>query len=86
MIRGLYKQPGGKLVGDVRPLFDKDRYCDMVRTAQKYIYEGDIFQVVLSNRLEAPFEGSLLNTYRILRTLNPSPYKIGRAPRLNSSH
>ncbi|MGN1349570.1 MAG: anthranilate synthase component I family protein, partial [Anaerovoracaceae bacterium] len=34
----------------------------------------DIFQVVLSNRLEADFEGSLLNTYRVLRTLNPSPY------------
>lgn len=68
------QEPGGRLLGDVRPLFDKDRYCEMVRTAQKYIYEGDIFQVVLSNRLEAPFEGSLLNTYRILRTLNPSPY------------
>ena len=34
----------------------------------------NIFQVVLSNRLSAQFEGSLLNTYRILRTLNPSPY------------
>ena len=33
-----------------------------------------MFQIVLSNRLSAPFEGSLLNTYRILRTLNPSPY------------
>ena len=36
--------------------------------------EGDIFQIVLSNRLEAGFEGSLLNTYRVLRTVNPSPY------------
>ena len=36
--------------------------------------EGDIFQIVLSNRLCAPFEGSLLNTYRVLRTINPSPY------------
>ena len=73
--RGEKKQePGGHLLGDVTPLFDKDRYCNMVRKAQHYITEGDIFQVVLSNRLEAPFEGSLLNTYRILRTLNPSPY------------
>ena len=39
-----------------------------------HIREGDIFQIVLSNRLSAPFEGSLLNTYRILRTMNPSPY------------
>ena len=34
----------------------------------------DSFQIVLSNRLSAPFEGSLLNTYRVLRTINPSPY------------
>ena len=46
----------------------------MVEKAKHYIREGDIFQIVLSNRLSAPFEGSLLNTYRILRTLNPSPY------------
>ena len=46
----------------------------MVEKAKKYIHEGDIFQVVLSNRLEADFEGNLLNTYRVLRTTNPSPY------------
>ncbi len=46
----------------------------MVRKAKHHICEGDIFQIVLSNRLEADFEGSLLNTYRILRTTNPSPY------------
>lgn len=64
----------GKLRSPVRTLFDKDGYCDMVRKAKQYIYEGDIFQVVLSNRLEADFEGSLLDTYRVLRTTNPSPY------------
>ena len=46
----------------------------MVEKAKHYIYEGDIFQVVLSNRLEADYEGSLLNAYRLLRTINPSPY------------
>jgi len=46
----------------------------MVNRAKHYIREGDIFQVVLSNRFEADFEGSLLNAYRVLRTLNPSPY------------
>ena len=46
----------------------------MVEKAKDHIREGDIFQIVLSNRLSAPFEGSLLNTYRILRALNPSPY------------
>lgn len=39
-----------------------------------HIHEGDIFQIVLSNLLTAPFEGSLFNTYCVLRTLNPSPY------------
>lgn len=46
----------------------------MVEQAKQYIREGDIFQIVLSNCLSAPFEGSLLNTYRMLRTINPSPY------------
>ncbi len=55
-------------------MFSKQQYCDMVTKAKNYIREGDIFQIVLSNRLSAPFEGSLLNTYRVLRTINPSPY------------
>ena len=46
----------------------------MVEKAKHHIREGDIFQIVLSNRLSAPFEGSLFNTYRVLRTINPSPY------------
>jgi len=65
---------GGHLTGEVQPLFDKASFCSMVGRAKEYIREGDIFQVVLSNRLSAPFEGSLLNTYRVLRTVNPSPY------------
>ena len=64
----------GRCTSDFRALFDKERYCSMVEKAKHYIREGDIFQVVLSNRLEADYEGSLLNTYRVLRTLNPSPY------------
>lgn len=46
----------------------------MVEKAKSYIREGDVFQIVLANRLSAPFSGSLLNAYRVLRTLNPSPY------------
>ena len=68
------KDTAGRLMGEITPLFDKAAYCEMVESAKKYIYEGDIFQVVLSNRLSAPFEGSLLDTYRMLRTVNPSPY------------
>lgn len=68
------KEPAGVLTSEIKPYFNKEQYCDMVRKAQHYIHEGDIFQIVLSNRLEGTFEGSLLNTYRVLRTLNPSPY------------
>ena len=67
-------EPGGKLLGEVTPLFGKEQFCGMVEKAKHHIREGDIFQIVLSNRLSAPFEGSLLNTYRVLRTINPSPY------------
>ncbi len=67
-------EPAGRLLGPVTPLFDQERFCAMVEKAKNYIHEGDIFQIVLSNRLSAPFEGSLFNTYRILRTINPSPY------------
>ncbi len=67
-------EKAGRLLGEVTPLFDKKRFCDMVERGKHYIREGDIFQIVLSNRLSAPFEGSLLNTYRMLRTVNPSPY------------
>lgn len=68
------EEPAGKLLGEVTPLFEKEQFCRMVEKAKEYIREGDIFQIVLSNRLSAPFEGSLFNTYRMLRTINPSPY------------
>ncbi|HWR22509.1 MAG TPA: anthranilate synthase component I [Feifaniaceae bacterium] len=56
------------------PLFQKDDFCAKVERAKRYIYEGDIFQAVLSNRLEAEAEGSLFDAYRVLRSTNPSPY------------
>lgn len=65
---------GGKLLGAVTPLFSKDEFSDMIGKAKHHIHEGDIFQIVLSNRLQANFEGSLFDTYRVLRTVNPSPY------------
>ena len=63
-----------KLKSDFKALFDEEAYCRMVEEGKHYIKEGDIFQVVLSNRLEAEMEGSLLDAYRVLRTTNPSPY------------
>ncbi|MDO5140729.1 MAG: anthranilate synthase component I [Eubacteriales bacterium] len=64
----------GRLKSEVSALFSKEQYCKMVEKAKEHIREGDIFQIVLSNRLSAEFEGSLFNTYRVLRTINPSPY------------
>ncbi len=63
-----------KLKSDFRYLFSKREFCDIVNRTKQYIKDGDIFQAVLSNRIEADIEGSLLDTYRILRTTNPSPY------------
>lgn len=63
-----------KLKSDFRYLFNKEEYCEMVEKGKYHIHEGDIFQIVLSNRIEADIEGSLLDTYRVLRMTNPSPY------------
>jgi anthranilate synthase component 1 len=68
------KDTGGRMTSGIKPLFSREEYCSMVEKAKHHIFEGDIFQIVLSNRLEAEYAGSLLNTYRVLRTLNPSPY------------
>ena len=54
--------------------FSKERFMEMVNRAKYYIHEGDIFQVVLSNPMEATARGSLFDVYRVLRTTNPSPY------------
>ena len=62
-----------KLQSEIQPQFPKEKYCQMVETARHYIREGDIFQVVLSNPMRAKAEGSLFDTYRILRASNPYP-------------
>ena len=64
----------GHVKGEFSSAMDKDEFCNMVEKAKHHIVEGDIFQIVLSNRLGADFEGSLLGAYRMLRTINPSPY------------
>ncbi len=53
---------------------EQSQFQDMVKTAKNYIYEGDIFQVVLSQRFEVPFQGDSFTLYRALRMVNPSPY------------
>ncbi|MGD1850833.1 MAG: anthranilate synthase component I family protein [Cyanophyceae cyanobacterium] len=52
----------------------KEKFCANVLKAQDYIRAGDIFQVVISQRLSTPFAGQPFTLYRSLRLLNPSPY------------
>lgn len=65
-----------ELQDELRPRYDEARYSEMVRAGQRHIHEGDIFQVVLSDPITAPAQGSLFDTYRVLRTTNPSPYMV----------
>lgn len=54
--------------------FTHDGFIDAVSKAKQYINDGDIMQVVLSQRLSVPFHAAEIDLYRALRTLNPSPY------------
>lgn len=55
-------------------VFGEERFKQAVLKAKEYITEGDIMQVVLSQRMSKPFGASPLALYRSLRSLNPSPY------------
>lgn len=66
--------PPIQLKTEIKPQFSEEKYEEMIEKAKHYIREGDIFQVVLSNPMRAKAEGSLFDTYRVLRTHNPSPY------------
>ena len=54
--------------------FERAEFEEAVEKVKRYIYEGDIFQAVLSQRFSMPYEGDRINLYRALRQVNPSPY------------
>lgn len=56
------------------PQMSKADYLDAVSSAKEHIVDGDIFQVVLSQRFDVPCDADSLDVYRMLRHLNPSPY------------
>lgn len=72
--------PLEKSVADDKPEFtcnvSKETYCRMVEKAKEYIVDGDIFQAVISRQFSSEYHGSLQNAYRVLRTINPSPYMV----------
>ena len=57
-----------------RSNFTKEEFESVVRKAKDYIAQGDVIQVVLSQRFQRKFEGKAEDVYRVLRFLNPSPY------------
>lgn len=54
----------------------KEEYIQMIEKTKKYIFNGEIFQAVISRRFEAEYKDSLMGAYRYLRTTNPSPYMV----------
>jgi len=71
-----HSAPAGRRVreSDFRSSFVQEDFEDAVERCKEYIQSGDIFQVVLSQRLSIPFEAEPITLYRALRTVNPSPY------------
>lgn len=66
--------PGDVELGDIHSNMTKEQYISMVEQGKEYIRAGDIFQVVLSQRFHIETEVDPLHVYRVLRTMNPSPY------------
>jgi len=67
-------KPPGRKGGEFKSNMKQKQYEVAVRQAKEYITAGDIFQVVLSQRLSRPTEADPLSIYRALRRINPSPY------------
>ena len=69
------RQPKEKITNlDINYHFNKNDFISSVDKIKKYIIDGDVMQVVLSQRMSMDFVGESINFYRELRELNPSPY------------
>ncbi|MGV8940657.1 MAG: anthranilate synthase component I [Lysobacter sp.] len=66
--------PNGLEEADFVSGFTREGFIAAVEKSKQYIRDGDIFQVVLSQRLSVPFKARPVDVYRALRALNPSPY------------
>ncbi len=62
------------LDGELKSEIEKENFYSQVESGKHNIVEGDIFQIVLSKRFSSKYKGDLLNVYRALRIINPSPY------------
>ena len=61
-------------MSEITSNLDEEKFTNVVEKAKKYIYDGDIFQVVLSRKFSFNADGDYLKVYEKLRALNPSPY------------
>ena len=61
-------------ISEISNNMNEEKFTDIVEKAKKYIYDGDIFQVVLSRKFSFEASGDYLKVYEKLRALNPSPY------------
>ncbi|OJF94673.1 anthranilate synthase subunit I [Alkalibacterium sp. 20] len=78
-IEEMIQQPAEEKMNELTPLefstsHDRESFMKLVKKAKEHIVEGDIFQVVLSQRMKATFEVDPFTFYRKLRVANPSPY------------
>ncbi|MCB4755605.1 MAG: anthranilate synthase component I [Elusimicrobia bacterium] len=69
-----HRSPDRRSLGDFKSNMSQKRFMDMVKKGKKYIYKGDVIQVVLSRRISKDSSASPLDIYRCLRVVNPSPY------------
>lgn len=68
------KRPSASVEERFRPNMTPEQYREMVQRGKEYIFQGDIFQVVLSQRVDVETPAHPFSLYRALRTVNPSPY------------
>jgi len=61
-------------VSDIMPNMNESEFSKIVNKAKQYIYDGDVFQVVLSRKFSFDTKGDHMTLYKVLRNLNPSPY------------
>ncbi|MGM0508354.1 MAG: anthranilate synthase component I [Fusobacteriota bacterium] len=69
-----YKKDETVVGTNIKSNTTKEEYINMVKKSQQYIKDGDIFQVVLSQRWKMESQEHPFNLYRSLRSINPSPY------------
>ncbi len=74
LISNTRRETEGLSIQGIESHTSQNDYHHSIEKAKEYINQGEIYQVVLSRRMKADFQGDVINLYRRLRTINPSPY------------